>query len=91
MAESSSVVSFPITLHNEHRLIFTRDVFAPENLTLAQTLTPREPGERIRALVFWDAGLEKAFPGIPAVRMAQGIGVAEMHRGEDHALVCGAR
>ena len=66
MAEPSSVVSFPITLYNEHRLIFTRDVFAPENLTLAQTLTPREPGERIRALVFWDAGLEKAFPGIAA-------------------------
>jgi len=66
MAEPSPVVSFPITLRNEHRLIFTRDVFAPENLTLAQTLTPREPGERIRALVFWDAGLEKAFPGIAA-------------------------
>ena len=66
MAEPSPVVSFPITLRNEHRLIFTRDVFAPENLTLAQTLAPREPGERIRALVFWDAGLEKAFPGIAA-------------------------
>ena len=51
MAESSPNLSFPITLQHEHRLIFTRDVFAPENLTLAQTLTPREPGENVRALV----------------------------------------
>jgi len=67
MAESPShTFSFPITLPHEHRLIFTRDVFAPENLTLLQVLTPREPGESIRALVFWDAGLEKAFPGFAA-------------------------
>ena len=63
MAESSPNLSFPITLQHEHRLIFTRDVFAPENLTLAQTLTPREPGENVRALVVWDVGLETAFPG----------------------------
>jgi hypothetical protein len=63
MAESSPNLSFLITLQHEHRLIFTRDVFAPENLTLAQTLTPREAGENVRALVIWDAGLETAFPG----------------------------
>ena len=66
MAESSPTLSFPITLTHEHRLIFTRDVFAPENLTLAQVLTPREPGEKVRALVFWDGGLEHAFPGFAA-------------------------
>jgi 3-dehydroquinate synthase len=66
MAESSDTFSFPITLTYEHRLIFTRDVFAPENLTLAQVLTPREPGEKVRALVFWDGGLEHAFPGFAA-------------------------
>jgi len=66
MAESSDTLSFPITLTQEHRLVFTRDVFAPENLTLAQVLTPREPGEKVRALVFCDAGLENAFPGFSA-------------------------
>ena len=63
MAETFDHVSLPITLRHEHRLIFTRDVFAPENLTLAEVLTPREVGENVRALVVWDGGLEKAFPG----------------------------
>ncbi|MEY2880449.1 MAG: hypothetical protein RLZZ15_2829 [Verrucomicrobiota bacterium] len=63
MADSPDTLSFPLTLQHEHRLIFTRDVFAPNNLTLARTLTPREPGENVRALVVWDAGLEAAFPG----------------------------
>jgi len=31
---------------------------------LADVLTPRESGESVRAMVFWDAGLESAFPGI---------------------------
>lgn len=63
MPEPFESLSFPITLRNEHRLVFTRDVFAPENLTLANVLTPREPGEQVRALVFWDRGLETPFPG----------------------------
>lgn len=63
MAETFDHVSLPITLRHDHRLIFTRDVFAPENLTLAEVLTPREAGENVRALVVWDGGLEKAFPG----------------------------
>ena len=57
-------ISFPITLRHEHRLIFTRDVFAESNLVLADVLTPRERGESVRAILFWDAGLESAFPGI---------------------------
>jgi 3-dehydroquinate synthase len=59
----SDLVSFPITLQHEHRVLFTRDVFAPDNDTLASLLTPREPGGLARAIVFWDAGLEGAFPG----------------------------
>lgn len=58
--------SFPITLPHEHRLFFTRDVFAPENTTLADVLTPREPGESVRALVFIDAGLQDGFPDMVA-------------------------
>ena len=54
----------PIAVPNEHRLIFTRHVFAPDNTVLADLLTPREPGGRARAVIFWDGGLEFAFPGI---------------------------
>lgn len=64
MADSPDIVSFPVTLRHEHRLIFTRDVFAVGNAVLADLLTPREAGESVRAMVFWDAGLEAAFPGI---------------------------
>jgi len=62
MPDRSDIVSYPITLQQEHRLIFTRDVFAPENRALADLLTPREPGGVARAVVFWDAGLATAFP-----------------------------
>src|SRR6187397_2418033 len=64
MSVRSDFISLPITLQYEHRLFFTRDVFAPTNHTLADLLTPREPGGTARVLVFWDAGLETAFPGI---------------------------
>jgi 3-dehydroquinate synthase len=68
MRDRTDIVSFPITLRHEHRVIFTRDVFAAQNDTLADLLIPREPGGKARAMVFWDAGLETAFPGI-AVKM----------------------
>ncbi|MBI5688645.1 MAG: 3-dehydroquinate synthase [Verrucomicrobia bacterium] len=64
MAVPSDPVSFPITLRHEHRLIFTRDVFAPDNGVLAEVLVPREPGESVRAIVFHDAGLAAAFPNL---------------------------
>jgi 3-dehydroquinate synthase len=54
----------PISVPSEHRLIFTRNVFAPDNPVLADQLTPREPGGKARAVIFWDGGLEFAFPGI---------------------------
>jgi 3-dehydroquinate synthase len=64
MADRPEIISFPILLRHEHRLIFTRDVFAPDNHVLADLLAPREPEENVRVLVFWDAGLESTFPGI---------------------------
>jgi 3-dehydroquinate synthase len=64
MPDRPDNISFRLTLTHEHRLIFTRDVFAPKNDVLADLLTPREPDESVRALVFWDAGLESAFPGM---------------------------
>ncbi|MBI4622603.1 MAG: 3-dehydroquinate synthase [Verrucomicrobia bacterium] len=70
MTDRSDILSFPITVRHEHRLIFTRDVFAPENTALADVLTPREPGGTARAVVFWDGGLEAAFPGF-AERMSR--------------------
>ncbi len=62
---SSVSVSFPIIQRAEHRLIFTRDVFAKENGLLADFLTPREEGERVRVLLFWDEGLAGAFSELP--------------------------
>lgn len=64
MPARTDTVSFPITLRHELRAIFTRDVFSEANPVLAGVLTPREPGEKVRAMVFWDAGLTTAFPGI---------------------------
>ncbi|MDO8541119.1 MAG: 3-dehydroquinate synthase [Opitutaceae bacterium] len=64
MPDRPDNVTFPITLRYEHRVIFTRDVFAPDNPTLAELLSPREPGENVAAMVFWDAGLAAAFPEI---------------------------
>ncbi|MDP3073507.1 MAG: 3-dehydroquinate synthase [Opitutaceae bacterium] len=78
MSAPTDLVSFPITLRHEHRLIFTRDVFAPGNDILADLLTPREPGGTARAVVFWDAGLASAFPGI-AEKMTQWF-AARAHR-----------
>ena len=62
MSDRHDPISFPITLRHEHRLIFTRDVFAENNEALAELLTPRESGENVRALVFLDAGVVAAFP-----------------------------
>jgi 3-dehydroquinate synthase len=73
MSDFTDIVSFPITLQHEHRLIFTRDVFAPDNDTLANLLTPREPGGKARAVVFWDAGLGTAFPDL-AEKMTRWFG-----------------
>src|SRR3954470_24100418 len=64
MSDRPDNISLPITLRHEHRLIFTRDVFAEANPVLADVLTPREPDESVRAMVFWDAGLISAFPSI---------------------------
>src|SRR5687767_4961571 len=64
MRDRPDIVSFPITLRHEHRVIFTRDVFAAKNEALAELLIPREPGGTARVVVFWDAGLETAFPGM---------------------------
>ena len=64
MSDRPDMVTFPIALRHELRVIFTRDVFAQSNAVLAEVLTPREPGERVRAMVFFDAGLVAGFPEI---------------------------
>ena len=42
MSADPDTLSFPITLRYDHRAVFTRDVFAPANDTLARLLTPRD-------------------------------------------------
>ncbi len=66
MPDRPDTISFPIPLQHEHRLFFTRDVFAESNGVLADVLTPREPGESVRAMVFLDSGLQKSFSDIGA-------------------------
>ena len=66
MSDRPESVSFPITLRHEHRLIFTRDVFAAGNGVLAELLTAREPGENVRAMVFLDSGVLNVFPDLAA-------------------------
>lgn len=64
MSDPSHTVTFPITLSHEHRLFFTRDVFARDNTVLAELLKPLERDESPRVMVFWDAGLSRSFPRI---------------------------
>jgi 3-dehydroquinate synthase len=60
MADPLQPISRAIQVVQEHRLFFTRDVFASENQLLADILTPREPGEKVRALVVWDSGIARS-------------------------------
>src|SRR5690606_9204570 len=50
-------IARPIVIEQPLRLLFTRDVLAPDNTTLTRVLTPRDPGVVPRVLVCWDEGL----------------------------------
>ena len=66
MAAPLKSVSHSILVQQEHQLIIARDVFDPGSDVLRSVLIPKEAGEQVRAVVFWDRGLEKAFPGYGA-------------------------
>lgn len=66
MLVQTDLVSFPIFQRQEHRVVFTRHVFASDNDTLAHLLLPGEAGEKARAILFLDTGVETAFPGMAA-------------------------
>lgn len=55
-------VSHPIVIRQDLRLLFTRDVFSPDNPILSRVLTPRDEGTAPRVLVFWDEGLAHGWP-----------------------------
>ncbi len=65
MDDRSERLSLPIATQQDLRLFFSRDVFAPGNTVLAEVITPRDDGVTPRVLVFWDGGLEQAFPDLP--------------------------
>lgn len=70
----------------DYPVVFTRDVFAPDNPTLREVLRRREPSRRHRLCVFVDSGVHDAFPSLPTT-IAQ---YADRHR--DHlALVAPAQ
>lgn len=59
-------LSLPVVIEQPLRLLFTRDVFAPENALLTTVLTTRDTGVTPRVLVFWDDGLAQAWPDMPS-------------------------
>lgn len=61
MDDCPELLSRPISIQQELRLLFSRNVFAPASSVLTQVLTPRDEGVVPRVLVFWDGGLERAF------------------------------
>lgn len=50
----------------EYPVVFTRNVFAPGNLVLADVLARREPDRRHRVAVIVDEGVDRAHPGLAA-------------------------
>lgn len=61
-ADLHDELSLPVVIQQDLRLLFTRDVFAPDNAVLTRVLTPRDAGTPPRVLVFWDDGLAAAWP-----------------------------
>ncbi len=66
MEARADLFSLPIVIQQDLRLLFSRNVFAAENPLLGEVLTRRDEGVVPRVLVFWDGGLEPAFPQLPA-------------------------
>jgi 3-dehydroquinate synthase len=63
---SMATVIQRIAAQYDFPVVFTRDVFAPGNPVLKDTLARREPDKRHRALVVIDAGVADAHPQLPA-------------------------
>jgi len=59
-------IARPVVIEQPLRLLFTRDVLAPENATLTRVLTPRDAGIVPRVLVCWDEGLAGVRPDMSA-------------------------
>ena len=55
-----------ITVPFEYPVFFSRGLFAPTNHDLLQAVTTREPDRRHRILVVIDAGVNAAWPALPA-------------------------
>jgi 3-dehydroquinate synthase len=54
------------TVSFEYPVVFARDVFAPANPVLAETLARREPGKAHKVFAVLDAGVARAWPDLPA-------------------------
>lgn len=88
MDDRSERLSLTIAHQQDLRLVFSRHVFAADNPVLAEVITPRDEGVTPRVLVFWDGGLELAFPELPAhiaAWFAANPGVARLE-GEPHRV-----
>lgn len=61
-SDSTGIVRQHFAVPYAYTVAFTRDVFAPQNPVLVESLTHREPGRRHRVQVILDEGVTQAFP-----------------------------
>lgn len=62
LAENPIVYLQKFSVAYEFPVYFTENLFAPENLTLIETLSRREAGKQHRCMIFVDDGLIAAYP-----------------------------
>lgn len=67
MTSFENVCQQNFSVSYEYPVVFTRDVFDPDNRQVIDALTRREPGRRHRAAIFVDAGLAAAMPELVGV------------------------
>lgn len=76
-AEAAGTIVQRFTVSFEYPVVFTRDVFAPTNPVLAETLGRLEPEKAHKFFVVLDAGVARSWPDLPARIAAH----AEAHPG----------
>lgn len=87
-AEASVVQRFSVEF--AYRVTFTQGLFLPENPALVEALALREAEKRHRCLVFVDAGVIAALPGLPdAIRSYAAAHGARMELAGDPVSVAG--
>src|SRR5688500_1712486 len=64
--QTQDILRQKIAVPFEYPVVFTRELWAPTNLSLVDVLSEREPQRRHRALVVLDEGFAEAHPEVAA-------------------------